>query len=473
MLIMNEKGASVFNLAGMDVQDQYFYYNQVERLLDQSADLFERGLKDAAQADELDARKTEFKTNRQEFEAINAIELAEQSDGKYKHDADATSNEAAAQASLLDGYTKRAQSLQQASDDIRNNRTNWIQKVTEVLWRTLAFSQDDELYNSQRIVTGYELQLSQDNADAALAAGISERDAAAKRSVAANGNSSWAQKNAAYQVQRWTAHASSEVAKINASQEAENGLNYEVRETWLIGRSARDFRDAMDRLKAAKLGMSQIYGYDDTDQWARVQAILPARMVTRQNIEDCLRWVRDAIAFLVRFGHRDQACVRAISVRTLAGDHWDAGLAAGEWQFQIAEEKYFPRHRYVRLRGISARIVPKQETPKGVWNIELSLPLNGYCRIAEDEARHPLSQSFAPPVVLGRVDVRNSQMPPDVGGVSAWYNLSPFSADPDAGQAPNTWKLRLDATSTASEKATDCISDILLDFSVALQFPVR
>jgi hypothetical protein len=75
--------------------------------------------------------------------------------------------------------------------------------------------------------------------------------------------------------------------------------------------------------------------------------------------------------------------------------------------------------------------------------------------------------------VLGRVDVRNSQMPPDVGGVSAWYNLSPFSADPDAGQAPNTWKLRLDATSTASEKATDCISDILLDFSVALQFPVR
>ena len=202
---MNEKGASVFNLAGMDVQDQYFYYNQVERLLDQSADLFERGLKDAAQADELDARKTEFKTNRQEFEAINAIELAEQSDGKYKHDADATSNEAAAQASLLDGYTKRAQSLQQASDDIRNNRTNWIQKVTEVLWRTLAFRQDDEALQLTKNRYWVRIATVTRQRRCSSSSYISERDAAAKRSVAANGNSSWAQKNAAYQVQRWTA----------------------------------------------------------------------------------------------------------------------------------------------------------------------------------------------------------------------------------------------------------------------------
>lgn len=342
--------AAVFNLKRAEraeVEEQY-YYNQVERLLDQSADLLERGLKDAAQADELDARKTEFDADIQEFDAINAIELAEQADGKYTHEADASSNEADAQKYLADGYVKQAQSLQNVSDSVRNNAPSWIHKATNLLWHTRDCKDDPECYADQDAITGYELEVSQGNADAALAASNAERDAARSRSSAASINSVWQKKNCGYQVNRWTAHAAAKQARKAASQQPENGLNYSKRKDWLIQRAGRDFRDALERLQIARNGMSLIYGFSDTERWPPVHKVLLAPAANRQDIEDCLLWVRDAIAFLVKFGHRDQACVRALSLRMLANDQllakdqWDAGLKEGAWSFTIAEEKYFP-----------------------------------------------------------------------------------------------------------------------------------
>lgn len=237
------------------------------------------------------------------------------------------------------------------------------------------------------------------------------------------------------------------LTKLQALTEADGVFNYVERLSPLQDRFNRDFQDAILRVKFAMKGLTEVYAYkaelpetvkqvialyDDTNK--PLNGDFPK--VASSSFDDCLRWVRDAITWIVGFSRLDQNYTKTISLRgKLDSNAFDAGKKQFSWDFAIKPDD-FAGQTHVRLRGLSAFV--EARNGKGLWQVTISSIDNKIdCR-------------------LGRVGSRSGPRDPDVTGVLQLHNCSPFGK----------WRILL---SEITSDSAGSFEDAHLDLLVAAQ----
>ena len=83
-------------------------------------------------------------------------------------------------------------------------------------------------------------------------------------------------------------------------------------------RFTRDYTDAYARLLVAQEGLNELYGYFDMPDVQHVPLNNP-KQGNLELLDEAVIWVRDAIRWLVGFGHLDQAWTAIFSIRECVG----------------------------------------------------------------------------------------------------------------------------------------------------------
>jgi hypothetical protein len=217
-------------------------------------------------------------------------------------------------------------------------------------------------------------------------------------------------------------------------------------------RIMRDFGDAYARMLAARDDLTNIYEQD-------IPGFPDLNVVTNvyPSLDQSILWTRQAIRYLVAFGHRDQTYVASTSVRSLVGNAaytqaiQNPGAAGVSFSFEIPQDR-FADQVAVRLRGVYLYVVTSKPAG-GTWNVTFRPPLQGWCRFRDDQTGtgHILDQSSKRVYVFGgRVMSRDSERDADLLGSTVLRNLSPLGA-PTAGIQDCTWSLTLSTSSSAQE----------------------
>ncbi|NYF51203.1 hypothetical protein HDF12_001568 [Edaphobacter lichenicola] len=156
--------------------------------------------------------------------------------------------------------------------------------------------------------------------------------------------------------------------------------------------------------------------------------------------------------WLLRFSAQEQNYIFPVSVRSLIGAGWSAGLdpdkQGGKWKITIPLS-LFPSQAHVRLRGISVTV--ESESSNAIFQSLLMAPIKGTV-VHLDGTSRTIDQSTTPPVRVGRVQRLDSQRVPDLVGTLSLHNVSPigewmvavasssqplsFSANPPPIQSP-------------------------------------
>ncbi|MDU0459618.1 MAG: hypothetical protein RW306_12905 [Geobacteraceae bacterium] len=216
--------------------------------------------------------------------------------------------------------------------------------------------------------------------------------------------------------------------------------------------------DAYNRSCVAMKGLEQIYGYV-------APPLPPSNKSIEAAISELANWIRTSIEWLVAYGQLDQAFTRVISIRSLLDkDVWDQ-LSESDDQFSVSLQipsKLFTNHDNVRLRGIAATLLGKA----GVipWSLLIRLPQKAiYQRSGE---RVKFDQSDLPHCLLGRVENRQSYRPIEVCGLIALANASPIgqTTGEDTKGDEGLWIVKIDRPSGTSESFSK-IDDILLEIN--------
>ena len=249
----------------------------------------------------------------------------------------------------------------------------------------------------------------------------------------------------------------------------------------------RDFREAIACLIPAYVGLVNIYGYDENplpNPYAEQlpfnykDQILPS-VGSTQFFDDCLIWIRDAIRWMVQFQQTEQNYVLPLSIKALVGNQqsWDQGLKLGKWRFEIPNNftfsppqdiqgddrevedsfntDFFGGQRHVRLRGISAFI--ETNNSSDVFRLFVKIPSASICKHISENTR-VLDQTKVPPCYIARTANRSNVREPDIVGISALHNVSPFGV----------WELRLSKL-TISGTPIEEIRDVQIDLHIAMR----
>jgi hypothetical protein len=202
-------------------------------------------------------------------------------------------------------------------------------------------------------------------------------------------------------------------------------LHLEPRLEAIATRFERDYTDAYARLLVAQEGLDDLYGYFDMPDVRHV----PLNEREQGNLElldQAVIWVRDAIRWLVGFGHLDQAWTAVFSIREFVGTDV-FGSPKNEltvFRFKLPAER-FDSHAFVRLRGMALFAVT--DIPISPLRGSLQLPGRAITRHLGLPKPQQLDQSDLPPCYFGRIESRQSPRSPEVAGMISLINASPIS----------------------------------------------
>lgn len=202
------------------------------------------------------------------------------------------------------------------------------------------------------------------------------------------------------------------------------------------------FDDALERVGAAVYGLRRIFFLD-----------IPDIEVTRDSLHETLKaasalsvLIKGWLSQLSKFSALDQTFSTSVSLRQLFGAEWTDLLALRKLEFRLTK-RLFEGHQYVRLRGVSAVVIPKSTDANAYTCISLRVrpPKHGLVGIPGQFNRRLtdwrfIDQRTVPECTLGRVmSLRADQQPETAGGVSL-LNASPI-CDEDG---PNSmWNIRI------------------------------
>jgi hypothetical protein len=236
--------------------------------------------------------------------------------------------------------------------------------------------------------------------------------------------------------------------RVEAATASGGVLNYAERMRPLKERFEADAANAYQRLQYASEGLQKLFGYG---------VPLPAGP-SSSLFDECVRWTRQAIDYVLRTSQRDLSTVEVLSVRTLAGDAaWKKGLASGRWSFALTASALSGLCG-VRLRGISAAVVHERDAKDldGSWRVEV-IPPTQTMNVHATGTQVTYEQRLSP-VRLTRVTRRSHVRDPQVGGLQGVYNASP------AGE----WHIRLADRSSGGDPR-DRVRDLEIELFLAYQ----
>jgi hypothetical protein len=450
------------NVNGLDAE---FRYQQVEHLLDQAADLLDRGIKDRQLWHELYEQWFTSALAIRELLAVESVQELEEDAGAFKVQPKISAADASA-AKDSDAF------LQKAAAECDSILVNLLSEgnsneLIEVEAALAVFGLIDstgrqgigvpQLYYPTDI--GDSLQTKTIRAVRRLARHRHSMDIYAalvsklqlQASAAANAarlealrfRSDYDAQDQGFRERRREIEREVTAAKWLATALPGGALNYGTRMTPVRERYVNDFTQAWARLKVAARGLALLFGY--------IEPLPTPDQGNRKFFDDCLLWVRRAISYIVQSARLDQQFVVTISTRQLSGANWQSGLTTGVWPFKIRRETLpiADRIKHARLRGASLFVTG--DGAVDTWSGEVCVPRSSEI-YHKDGAVKALDQSSVPPCLVGRISGRNANRAPELVGTAVWFNASPFGE----------WEIKLNPQS-AEGSSLNTITDVHLE----------
>ena len=465
--------------------DAEFRYNHADILLDQAADLLDRGMRDRFDWQDLAVKSFNVSAELSEYYALDAIHKKEIEKGFYTVEAKQSNSALRAENAVISGTRTAANYLnwliQNKYTDSELKRQTDSAQMAAFLSHLAAYELPAQGGLVKHIWEGIERTIPEHLKEAAFTqvwhSLVSQQvglltqqqghdttvDASSRRLAGLEAKAEWDRSDVDFRRSRTKVARDIADLKMRAFTEPGGALNYEERMRPLQERFSRDFRDAVSRVKAAQQGLSLLYGYDRQLPTSIQNLLNQNSSNTYKYFDDCLAWVRDAISWVVRFMQLDQQYVLPVSIRGLINNNtaWEAGRAAGSWQIQLPESM-FPNQRHIRLRGLSASVKVDSDEEEDLWQVVVSVPATSYCKHLSGQ-NLSLDQSKIPPCRLARVKRRDDVREPDVVGLTSLHNASPLGI----GTQP-LWKISMNTRSLQGTEINK-VKDLYLDLHLAVR----
>lgn len=451
-----------------DPSDDQFFFLHVEPLLDQAADLLDRGHSQRSNWDSLAVQMTEQWLDLSKFAEEDKIRLEEEAAGIHglpgveaAGNADAEKESAKQQAALSDQVQRIIDNY--FSGDAVNTQLDAIRKGA-FLSGVAAYEYKGQQFNAY-INHSYKTFKGEDIVGRVQDFALQSAETAGKRSLLMQKDEATIQSRAyraasavsaarlpSLDAKQEFARKSADFSRARANNERvhfelrrkaatapDGALNFSRRLSGIRERFNQDFRDALARLKAIQPGLKQVYGYE---------LVLPNDESSVDFFDACLLETRKALQWLIRFSRFDQTSVVPVSLLQLLGEsEWKRGLAASEWTVNIPPD-YFDGMQLVRLRGLTA--FASFAKPGGIVGVSVDPPKQGI--MTSDRGSTSLDQSKLPSCRLFRVQERQANRDSDVVGVALLHNASPVGA----------WRVKL--IRRPSEPLVDLSIDLLVNY---------
>jgi hypothetical protein len=459
-----------------------FRFQHVEYLIDQAADLLDRGMRDREAWAELQEKRFELAVALEEFSHLDEIQREEDSTGQSKK----ISLESRAKATAASEELKRLMSAEKTMSEAQTNLRNSSQQRQDLalwtMWVNLYNRNNEDIPNFSGISiephAGHTLpkiyNIAPTLGHLAGKFEVSDRAeylATAVEVAASNSERAVGQKKAAllradydandvlFQERKRQVIRNTQAAKFAAWKNKGGELNYDGRMKPIQDRFRNDFCEALARLLVAERGLKSIYGYLDP---------LPKPVDNYLLFDECLNWVRKAIHHVTAFNRTEQIFIAPLSVRNLVGDDdWTTGkkLKTPKWTLALSNVEgprnalfgntglgQFPR--YVRLRGAAVYV---ESSHGGTWRVNAAPPKTSFL-IWKSNEKHDVAQADVPPLLALRARSRQHTFQTELLGASHLHNVAPFG----------NWEVSLDRMSVEGLDA-DIVDDIILDFYVIAQ----
>lgn len=441
-----------------------FNPNKVETLLNDAADLLDRGIKDRNDWDEKAVKVIDLVLELEEFRKLDLILADQEKNGYYEQEY----NKAKADFDIQEIVQKKSveANLQMGkllksrfSDDALAFQQFCLRRVNFSSYYYSGFVSegggapahhpvrfDSEPPDSIRnqVNTG-SLQINQFNFEVQrelnqiqyLVMQVNERTASRSKSYLAD-KVGWEKANIGFKKSKDLVLRNSFELKLTSFL-AENGiLNTMKRMIPLHQRFNDDFHEALPRLIAASDGLKGIYGYEEPfPDWDKNKI---------QFFDECVIWLRKAINYLVRSGRTQVVTCKKISLRNYFKDQskFIEGFEKGVWEINLSKEM-FPGMSQVKLVGASVAIVGLHKHYKqpfsleGCISAEVTFPEAGkYIQKNNKETsidllNYPKATSFP----ISKIYSIDAPFQSEIGGKDIATNMSPIGS----------WKFELDCTS--------------------------
>lgn len=420
--------------------DEQFEPHRVEHLLAEANDLLTRGLDYQEQWDDLAVKTFNVIVELKEFNELDEIHQDETNAGVYAIPALDSFAELMAQSALVDGHANEIILMKWILDtafsvDAINNQSfnaqiiAWLSQYehrdAQVNWNKILNSAAEHAKLAAGSEVFHTLITQSKLINAQLSAATGAMQAALERQIGLRTRNKWDNKDVEFKSRRTQVGRRLAKYKAKALTEDDGALNYPKRMRRIRQLFERDFRDALARIFAASEGLKQYYGYSAPFPTSLEALRNHKNHSLGQYFSDALLWVRDAISWLAKFAQFEQNYVLALSIRESVSDReWTNGLKSGAWIFEVPES-LFEHQCHVRLRGISAAVLTKENGPNEIWRAILTAPVKSLTQHLSGFTVQ-LNQANLPPCRLGRIFPRASFQLPDTSGAYSWHNASPI-----------------------------------------------
>jgi hypothetical protein len=445
----------------------------IEPLIDQAADLLDRCLRDRATWDELSNKMFNLALELNEYKELDKIHKEEEDSGLYDHQYKQSLAEYNAEVAYLNTNKVNSALLENIISFYFDSKkiiklynanvvTAWLGGLVPYKWDTQKFdsylrygfnggsakSLAEHYADSAGTINWHSLNYQKETLELQKAFIKDLVGVSTNRLVGLKAQTHWDEVNRDFQRRRTKVSRDLEDIKSKAAIDADGVLNYAKRLPPLKERFTQDFRDALARIKVVELGLKNIYG---------LEMPAPKSEADVDYYDQCLKWTRKVIQWILKFSRKEQNTILTISVRDMVTNDFTHMSEKGKWSFSLANNN-FPGMCNIRLRGLSINTREKLLQKNRVWQFKVTPP-------AKTEIKHFLTketvqfnQSFLEPCIFGRVFERESTKTADIIGLTSLYNASPIG----------NW--HISSLGTFASLNTDKIQDIELDFHLAFRW---
>lgn len=204
-----------------------------------------------------------------------------------------------------------------------------------------------------------------------------------------------------------------------------------------------DIVEVLQRCEVASRGLREIFGMQPTDIAAQLPSLQDLKdhpdQIPQHFAYVVWAWVNEAIRWLLRFSHDEQAMTLVVEVPASVKT-FSLVMPAGPFS-------------HIRVRGISCSAVTRTPSPDCVFAAEINAPPRA--QFFYSMGRVQEYDQTRPPCVIGRVACVESIRPPEVGGTDVLLNASPF-----APASQPQWTIEVKAITEAAKRA-DLVSTLI------------
>jgi hypothetical protein len=441
-----------------------FQKNNVEILLDQASNLFDRCLRDRSEWDSLSLNLFNLGLEISQFLDYDDIHKRETAAGYYDqgvYDKSTTLNVDRLAKDKVDAlYTLFNQMFTDRwSADNMNAVANWQAQIAE--WANPANANAGNIKALTLNLEQYHLAVNYVYNFLQKEGLASTLDQMKVRVANDDSKYNWEKANRDFRFERTEVERKYEYFKLAALQAEDGVLNFSKRLIPLRQRFHNDFSEAKMRIEAASDGLKEIYGYYQP---------VPKDNGKPDYFDQCVVWTRHAINHIIKFSQLDQSYVIPISIRKLytdndairGGENFANAIKNGTLNFKL-EAKHFPDSSYLRIKGLSVffslGIINKYSEQhisdyNGTLSAYITPPKRSFYYHNEDPVT--TNQAYVPTLRMNRLATRSFIRPPEVAGTSLYANLSPFG----------DWAVELPQIKSNNINSLLKINDVILDIYI-------